>query len=57
MKAVAQVRNEANKGLRLTSSEIEQWQNLTDHAISVMDDLTADIFDIISIMWMKKASI
>ncbi|MFD2216349.1 helix-turn-helix domain-containing protein [Metabacillus endolithicus] len=55
MKAVAQVRNEANKGLRLTSSEIEQWQNLTDHAISVMDDLTADIFDIISIMWMKKA--
>jgi DNA-binding transcriptional regulator YiaG len=54
--ATAQVRSEGNAPQRLSNEEIEQWKNLTAQAITSMDDLTADIFDIISILWMKQAT-
>jgi DNA-binding transcriptional regulator YiaG len=56
VEAIAQVRNSDIHGeMGLTKEEIEQWKNLTAQAITSMDDLTADIFDIISIIWMKQA--
>jgi DNA-binding XRE family transcriptional regulator len=55
IRATAQVR-ESNTSSPLSSHEIEQWQKFTAQAITSMDDLTADIFDIISILWMKKAT-
>ncbi|NRD81119.1 helix-turn-helix transcriptional regulator [Bacillus sp. BRMEA1] len=56
LKATAQVRSEGNALHLLSSEEIDQWKNLTAQAITSMDDLTADIFDIISILWMRQAS-
>ncbi len=56
LKATAQVRSEGNAPQLLSTGEIEQWKNLTAQAITSMDDLTADIFDIISILWMKQAT-
>lgn len=56
IEATAQVRAEENY-LKITSNEaIEQWKNLTSQAITSMDDLTADIFDIVSILWMQQAT-
>jgi hypothetical protein len=55
LEATAQVRAE-NSALKVKSSTaIAQWKNLTSQAISSMDDLTADIFDIVSILWMQQA--
>ncbi|RHW36002.1 XRE family transcriptional regulator [Neobacillus notoginsengisoli] len=56
VQATAQVRDDGNTPHLLSSEEIQQWKNLTAQAITSMDDLTADIFDIISILWMKQAS-
>lgn len=57
VQATAQLRDTGNTPQHLLSSEeIQQWKNLTAQAITSMDDLTADIFDIISILWMKQAS-
>lgn len=55
VKATAQLRSEGNSLALLSTEEIDQWKNLTAQAITSMDDLTADIFDIISILWMKQA--
>lgn len=55
LEATAQVRAE-NTTLKIKSNAaIEQWKNLTSQAITSMDDLTADIFDIVSILWMQQA--
>lgn len=56
VQATAQLRESDNTPHLLSSEEIQQWKNLTAQAITSMDDLTADIFDIISILWMKQAS-
>jgi DNA-binding XRE family transcriptional regulator len=56
IKATAQVRSEGNTPSLLLTEEVDQWKNLTEQAITSMDDLTADIFDIISILWMKQAT-
>jgi DNA-binding XRE family transcriptional regulator len=56
LEATAQVRSE-NAYLKIKShTAIEQWKNLTSQAITSMDDLTADIFDIVSILWMQQAT-
>lgn len=55
IKALTQVRNSVQVN-GFGKEELEQWKNLTTQAITAMDDLTADIFDIISFMWMKKAA-
>lgn len=55
IQATAQLRD-TNTPHLLSSEEIQQWKNLTAQAITSMDDLTADIFDIISILWMKQAN-
>ncbi|MCM3570642.1 helix-turn-helix transcriptional regulator [Neobacillus mesonae] len=56
IEATAQVRSE-NANLKVKShAAIEQWKNLTSQAITSMDDLTADIFDIVSILWMQQAT-
>ncbi|KMY42772.1 helix-turn-helix domain-containing protein [Peribacillus loiseleuriae] len=56
LEATAQVRAE-NDYLKIKSNAaIEQWKNLTSQAITSMDDLTADIFDIVSILWMQQAT-
>jgi DNA-binding transcriptional regulator YiaG len=56
LEATAQVRAE-NTYLKVNSNAaIEQWKNLTSQAITSMDDLTADIFDIVSILWMQQAT-
>ncbi|MDQ6600912.1 helix-turn-helix domain-containing protein [Bacillus salipaludis] len=56
LEATAQVRSE-NAYLKVKShAAIEQWKNLTSQAITSMDDLTADIFDIVSILWMQQAT-
>ncbi|MGF6947754.1 DNA-binding transcriptional regulator YiaG [Neobacillus sp. B4I6] len=56
LEATAQVRSE-NAYLKMKSNAaIEQWKNLTSQAITSMDDLTADIFDIVSILWMQQAT-
>lgn len=56
LQATAQVRAE-NTYLKVNSSAaIEQWKNLTSQAITSMDDLTADLFDIVSILWMQQAT-
>ncbi|MDE3841035.1 hypothetical protein C0966_17365 (plasmid) [Bacillus methanolicus] len=55
IQATAQLRANENAP-QLSAEEIEQWKNLTAQAITSMDDLTADIFDIISILWMKQAT-
>lgn len=56
IQATAQLRDSDNTPHLLSSEEIQQWKNLTAQAITSMDDLTADIFDIISILWMKQAN-
>ncbi|QCJ45511.1 helix-turn-helix transcriptional regulator (plasmid) [Bacillus sp. S3] len=56
IQATAQLRGIDNTPHLLSSEEIQQWKNLTAQAITSMDDLTADIFDIISILWMKQAN-
>jgi DNA-binding transcriptional regulator YiaG len=57
LEATAQVRAENNDYLKMNSNAaIEQWKNLTSQAITSMDDLTADIFDIVSILWMQQAT-
>lgn len=55
VKAVAQLRADDNEELGLTKEELGIWENLIGEAITSMDDLTSDIFDIISYVWMKKA--
>lgn len=56
VEAIAQVRTDHEEDLlKLSKQEIEQWKNLTSQALTSMDDLTADIFDIVSILWMKEA--
>ncbi|MFD0051500.1 helix-turn-helix domain-containing protein [Actinomycetes bacterium NPDC127524] len=56
IEATAQVRAE-NENLKIKSNaSIEQWKNLTSQALTSMDDLTADIFDIVSILWMQQAA-
>ncbi|MDQ1005392.1 DNA-binding transcriptional regulator YiaG [Neobacillus niacini] len=56
LEATAQLRSE-NAYLKMKSNAaIEQWKNLTSQAITSMDDLTADIFDIVSILWMQQAT-
>lgn len=56
IEATAQVRA-VNTDLKVQSNAaIEQWKNLTSQAITSMDDLTADIFDIVSILWMQQAT-
>lgn len=39
----------------LANAEIDQWETLMTQAITSMDDLTADAFDVISILWMRSA--
>jgi len=56
VQATAQLRDTGNNQHLLSTEEIQQWKNLTAQAITSMDDLTADIFDIISILWMKQAA-
>ncbi|MCM3541331.1 helix-turn-helix domain-containing protein [Priestia endophytica] len=56
VEAIAQVRTNQEEDLfKLSKQEIEKWKNLTSNALTSMDDLTADIFDIVSILWMKEA--
>lgn len=56
LEATAQLRAE-NEYLKIKSNgAIAQWNNLTSQAITSMDDLTADIFDIVSILWMQQAT-
>ncbi|MGN7402005.1 helix-turn-helix domain-containing protein [Cytobacillus praedii] len=57
LKAIAQLRNQHDDYLPGLSrkEEIDLWKRLTTQAITSMDDLTADIFDIVSLLWMKKA--
>ena len=56
LEATAQVRAENNYLKMNSNAAIEQWKNLTSQAITSMDDLTADIFDIVSILWMQQAT-
>ena len=56
IQATAQLRGMDNTPHLLSSEEIQQWKNLTAQAITSMDDLTADIFDIISVLWMRQAN-
>ncbi|WP_096203162.1 helix-turn-helix domain-containing protein [Bacillus sp. FJAT-45350] len=53
---VAQIHTHVDDGMILTNGEIDQWETLMAQAITSMDDLTADAFDVISILWMKSAS-
>ncbi|WP_018922960.1 helix-turn-helix domain-containing protein [Salsuginibacillus kocurii] len=52
---VAEIHMHTEDGLVLNNAEVEQWETLMTQAITSMDDLTADAFDIISIMWMQSA--
>jgi DNA-binding transcriptional regulator YiaG len=54
-KHVAQLLTDLDQ-VTLTNSEVEQWEGLMASAITSMDDFTADIFDSVSILWMKQAS-
>ena len=56
LEATAQVRAENDYLMIKSNVAIEQWKNLTSQAITSMDDLTADIFDIVSILWMQQAT-
>lgn len=56
IEATAQVRAENDSLMMKSNVAIEQWKNLTSQAITSMDDLTADIFDIVSILWMQQAT-
>ncbi|MBT2655341.1 helix-turn-helix transcriptional regulator [Bacillus sp. ISL-18] len=56
LEATAQVRSEDAYLKMKSNAAIEQWKNLTSQAITSMDDLTADIFDIVSILWMQQAT-
>ncbi|MEY9870491.1 DNA-binding transcriptional regulator YiaG [Peribacillus sp. B2I2] len=56
LEATAQVRAENDYLMMKSNVAIEQWKNLTSQAITSMDDLTADIFDIVSILWMQQAT-
>jgi DNA-binding transcriptional regulator YiaG len=56
LEATAQVRAENAYPKMKSNAAIEQWKDLTSQAITSMDDLTADIFDIVSILWMQQAN-
>ncbi|MDV7767518.1 helix-turn-helix transcriptional regulator [Peribacillus sp. CSMR9] len=56
LEATAEVRAENDYLMIKSNVAIEQWKNLTSQAITSMDDLTADIFDIVSILWMQQAT-
>ncbi|PSL41261.1 helix-turn-helix protein [Salsuginibacillus halophilus] len=52
---VAEIRTEKGSGVMLNNAEAAQWEQLVTSAITSMDDLTADAFDVISLLWMKQA--
>ncbi|GKU83925.1 helix-turn-helix transcriptional regulator [Niallia sp. NCCP-28] len=56
IEATAQVRTVSDYPKLLSNQELNKWNHLTEQALTSMDDLTADIFDIISILWMKQAA-
>jgi DNA-binding transcriptional regulator YiaG len=56
LEATAQVRASDAYPKMKSNAAIEQWKNLTSQAITSMDDLTADLFDIVSILWMQQAT-
>lgn len=53
---VAEIHTHNEDSIILTNAEVEQWETLMTRAITSMDDLTADTFDVISILWMKSAN-
>jgi hypothetical protein len=56
LKAYAQLRPDPEDvEPRLTDEQLAQWQKLVGEYIMTMDDLTADVLDIVSAIWLKKA--
>lgn len=56
IKAIAQVRDKhPSINSQTPSTELQQWKQLTAEAITSMDDLTADIFDAVSLIWLEQA--
>lgn len=53
---IAEIHTHNEDSIILTNAEVEQWETLMTQAITSMDDLTADTFDVISILWMKSAN-
>lgn len=54
-KHIAEIHTHTEDQFVLANAEFDQWETLMAQAITSMDDLTADAFDVISILWMKSA--
>jgi hypothetical protein len=56
LKAIAQLKPDPTEVEPfLHEAEISEWQELTNEFVRSMDDLTADVLDIISAEWLKQA--
>jgi DNA-binding XRE family transcriptional regulator len=40
----------------LSNTELRNWQNRMNQDVMIMDDITADLLDVISSVWLKQAS-
>ena len=57
LKAIAQLKpNPSEVEPFLHEAGISEWQGLTNEFVRCMDDLTADVLDVISATWLKEAS-
>lgn len=51
---VAKILPEVSYESSLSEQEIDKWESLMTEAVSKMDDLTADIMDIVNILWLSR---
>lgn len=54
VQAIAQIFPKADRGMQMPEEEIEKWEGMMSEAVTKMDDLTADIFDIVSLLWLQR---
>lgn len=55
LKAIAELRPDPEKEPYLTDMQLALWQKRMGEYVMAMDDLTADVMDIISAKWLRKA--
>jgi hypothetical protein len=55
LRAIAQLRPDPEKEPYLTDKQLAWWQKRMEELVMAMDDLTADVMDIVSVKWLCKA--
>lgn len=56
LRAIAIVRPDPERTLISSSEQLTEWQSHMSEKVMAMDDLTADVFDIVTGKWLREAS-